>query len=95
MTEHYSQGDTIHGGTLFTPTTVFKQSLHASTVIAKVSSPSSPITPETYRSSSSSKMFTAVSVVTFLLVASQAAAQDCTPPEAVTNCIPALIVSFN
>ena len=42
-------------------------------------------------------MFAAVSVVTFLLVASQAAAQDCTlnPPAAVTNCISGLAVSFN
>ena len=44
-------------------------------------------------------MFTAVSVVTILLVASQAAAQaqNCTlnPPVAVTNCLSGLAVSWN
>ena len=43
-------------------------------------------------------MFTAVSIVTILLVASRAAAQDCALnfPAAVTNCFPDLAaVSFN
>ena len=44
-------------------------------------------------------MFTAVSVATILLVASQAAAQDAdcvlNPPEVVNNCLLSLAVSFN